>query len=91
MDETYGTYVVDECFDVHDYDEDTDDDAGDDTDDGTNDDANDGTDDGGRGHLYIHQESMIKDQGARLKDQGSRSRIKYIVRPCMSILEEQQT
>ena len=25
MDETYGTYVDDECFDIHDYDDDTDD------------------------------------------------------------------
>ena len=52
MYETYGTYVDDECFDIHDYDDDTDhdsnDDAGDDTDDNTNDD----TDDGGRGNLY---------------------------------------
>ena len=44
MDETYGTYVDDECFDIHDYDDDTDDD--------TNDDADDDTDDGGRGNLY---------------------------------------
>ena len=40
MDETYGTYVDDERFDIHDYDDDTDhdtdDDTGDDTDD-TND------------------------------------------------------
>ena len=27
MDETYGTYVVDECFDIHDYDDDTDQDT----------------------------------------------------------------
>ena len=27
MDETYGTYVDDECFDIHDYDDDTDDDT----------------------------------------------------------------
>ena len=40
MDETYGTYVDDECFDVHDYDDDTDHDTDDDT------------DDGGRGNLY---------------------------------------
>ena len=33
MDETYGTYVDDECFDIHDYD-DTDHDTDDDTDDG---------------------------------------------------------
>ena len=60
MDETYGTYVDDECFDIHDYDDDTDhdtdDDTDDDTEDGTNDDtyddSNDDTDDGGRGNLY---------------------------------------
>ena len=32
MDETYGTYVDDECFDIHDYDDDTDHDTDDDTD-----------------------------------------------------------
>ena len=44
MDETYGTYVDDECFDVHDYDDtdhDTHDDTGDDTDNDTNDDTDD--------------------------------------------------
>ena len=40
MDETYGTYGDDECFDIRDYDDDTDDDY------------NDDTDDGGRGNLY---------------------------------------
>ena len=53
MDETYGTYVDDECFDIHDYDDDTDhdtdDDTGDDTDDDTNDDTDGDTDDGGPG------------------------------------------
>ena len=34
MDETYGTYDADECFDIHDYDDDTDRDTDDDTDDG---------------------------------------------------------
>ena len=52
MDETYGTYVDDECFDIHDYDDatdhDTDADTNDDTDDDTNDDTDDDTDDGGR-------------------------------------------
>ena len=54
MDETYGTYVDDECFDIHDYDDDTDHDSDDDT--GyvtvydTNDDTDDDTDDGGRGN-----------------------------------------
>ena len=38
MDETYGTYVDDECFDIHDYD-----DTGDDTDDDANDVTHDGT------------------------------------------------
>ena len=33
MDETYGTYVYDECFDIHDYDDDTDHDTDDNTDD----------------------------------------------------------
>ena len=53
MDETYGTYIDDECFDIHDYDDDTDhdtDDTDDDTDDDTNDDTDDDTDDGGRGN-----------------------------------------
>ena len=44
MDETYGTYVDDKCFDIHDYDDDTDHD--------TDDDTEDDTDDGGRGNLY---------------------------------------
>ena len=54
MDETDGTYVDDECFDIHDYDDDTDcdthDDTDDDTDDDTNDDTGDDADDGGRGN-----------------------------------------
>ena len=45
MDETYGTYVDDECFDIHDYDDDTDHDTDDDTDCDTDDDTNDDTDD----------------------------------------------
>ena len=45
MDETYGTYVDDECFEIHDYD-----DTDHDTDDDTNDDTDDDTDDGGRGN-----------------------------------------
>ena len=53
MDATYGTYVDDECFDIHDYDDDAGDDTDDDTEDDTNDDTNEDTDDGGRGHLYI--------------------------------------
>ena len=53
MNETYGTYADDECFDIHDYDDDTchdtDDDTDDDTDHDTNDGTDDNTDDGGRG------------------------------------------
>ena len=64
MDETYGTYVDDDCFDIHDYDDDTDhdtdDDAENDADDGTNDDTDDDTDDGGRGNL-----NPIKALGSR--------------------------
>ena len=63
MDETYGTYVYDECCDIHDYDDDTDHDTDDDdhdSDDDTNDDTDDDTDDGGRGNLY-----PIKAQGSR--------------------------
>ena len=56
MDETYVTYVGDECFDMRNYDDDTDhdtdDDTDDDADDDTNDDADDDTDDGRRGNLY---------------------------------------
>ena len=44
MDETYGTYIDDECFDIHD-EHDTGHDPDDDTDDDTNDDTNDNTDD----------------------------------------------
>ena len=54
MDETYGFYVDDECFDIHDYDDtdhDTDDCTDDDTDADTNDDTDDDTGDGGRGNL----------------------------------------
>ena len=50
MDEAYGTYVEDACFDIHDYD--TDDDTDNDTDYDTNDDIDDDIDDGGRGNLY---------------------------------------
>ena len=47
MDKTYDTYVDGECFDIHDYDDDTDPDTDDDTDDDTDgdtdtDDADDG-------------------------------------------------
>ena len=38
MDETYGAYVNDQCFDKHDYDDDTDGDTDDDTDVDTDDD-----------------------------------------------------
>ena len=37
MDETYGTYVDDECFDIHDYGDDTEHDTDDNTDDDTDD------------------------------------------------------
>ena len=60
MDETYGTYVDDACFDIHDYDDETDHETDDDTDHDTDDDTNDDTDDGGRGDLY-----PIKVQGSR--------------------------
>ena len=56
MDETCGTYVDDECFGIHDYDDDTDldtdDDTDEDTDHDTNDNTDEATDDGGRGNLY---------------------------------------
>ena len=55
MDETYSTCADDECFDIHDYDDDTEDDTDDDTEDNTDDDTNDDPDDdadGGRGNLY---------------------------------------
>ena len=48
MDETYGTYADDECFDIHDFDDDTDHD----NDDVTDNDTDVDTDDGGRGNLY---------------------------------------
>ena len=67
MDETCGTYVDDECFDIHDDDDtdhDTDDDTDDDIDDDTNDDTDDDTD-GELGNLYI-----IENQGLRNKAQG---------------------
>ena len=77
MDETYGTYVDDECLDLHDYDDDTDHDTDDDTDDDTGDDTNadtDGDTDGGRGNrrplpggadfislMMIYDETLILD------------------------------
>ena len=58
----YGTYV-DECFDTHDYDDDTDLDTDDDTDDETDDDANNDTnydnDDGGRRAPVYYQRSRL--------------------------------
>ena len=48
MEETYGTYVDDECYDIHDYGDDTDHDTDDDTDDDTDGDTDtDDADDGG--------------------------------------------
>ena len=76
MDETHGTYFDDNCFDIHDYDDNTDHDTDDVTDDNTDDDTNDDTDDGGRGNLYPTYEC---------------SRINDLVRARMSILEEIQT
>ena len=46
MDKICGIYVVDECFDIHDWDDGTDHGADEHTNDGTDDD----TDDGGRGN-----------------------------------------
>ena len=45
MDETYGTYVDEEYFDIHDYDGDTDHDTDNDTGGDTDDDSDDDTDD----------------------------------------------
>ena len=77
MDETHGTYVDDECFDIHDYDDDTDHDTDDDTDDDVDDDTKDDpddADDGGRRNLYTIKArgSRLKEQGSRFKAQGSR-------------------
>ena len=47
MDETYGTYVDDEYFDIHDYDDDPDHDTDGDTDDDTDDTNDDADDDSG--------------------------------------------
>ena len=47
MDKNYGTYVDDECFNIHHL---HDDDTDYDTDDDTNDDTDDDTDDGGHGN-----------------------------------------
>ena len=43
MDETYGTYIDDECFDIHDDDDAADDDTDHNTDEGTDDDTDDDT------------------------------------------------
>ena len=50
MDETYGNYVDDALFDIHEYDDDTVHDTDDDNDDDTDDDTTDDTDDGVRGN-----------------------------------------
>ena len=71
MDETYDTYVDDECFDIHDYDDDTDHDTDDDTDDDTNDDADDDTDDGGRGNLFLRQRFFKKIRQGRAPSPGT--------------------
>ena len=76
MDETYGTYVDDECFDKHDYNNDADHDTDHGTDDDVDDDANydidDDTDDGGSGNLYSIE---VPARGKRqpLQDRGSRN------------------
>ena len=58
VDETYGTYFDDECFDIHDDDDhDTDNDTDDEIDNGTHDD----TDDDGRENLLSNHASRIKD------------------------------
>ena len=73
MDETYGTYGADECFDIHDYDDDTGhdtddaDDADDDTDDDTNDDTDDDTDDGGRGNRRPLPDLVVEASQAKKK------------------------
>ena len=69
MDETYGTYSDDECFDIHDYDDDTGHDIDDDTEDDTDDDTDDG-DDGGSGKPVYYQGSRFEAQGSKLKEQG---------------------
>ena len=69
MKETYATYVDDECFDIHDYD-----DTDDNIDDDTHDDTDDDTDDVGRGNrtpllgrtefvsqMMIYDETLILD------------------------------
>ena len=48
LDGSYGAYVEDACFDLHDYD-----DTAYDTDDDTNDDTDDDADDGGRGNCIL--------------------------------------
>ena len=99
MDVPYGTYVDDACFDIHDYDADTDHDAVDDIDDDTNDDtdddtddgADDNTDDGGRGYLYTIKIPGQGPAGARPRasqgpDQGPSMDVDF-VRPRISCLQ----
>ena len=59
MEETCGTYVDDARLEIHEYDDDTDDDAYTETDDDTTDDTHDNTDDGWGGNLY-----PVKAQGS---------------------------
>ena len=76
MDETYGTYVDDECFGNHDYNDDADHDTDHGTDDAVDDDPtydiDDDTDDGGSGNLYSIE---VAAAGGRqpLQDRGSRN------------------
>ena len=77
MDESYGTYVDDEYFDNHDYDDDTDDDTDADTDDDTNDVTDDDTEDGGRGKRRpggVKREERARNERAtigKLKTRGA--------------------
>ena len=58
MNETHGTYVDHECFDIHGDDDDADHDTDDETDDETNDDTNDDADDDSGICIY----SRLKEQ-----------------------------
>merc|ERR1712014_41011 len=62
-----GTYVDDECFDIHDYDDDTDHD----TDDDINDDTDDDTDDGGRGNRRPLPDLVLEASGKKKKHQNA--------------------
>ena len=80
MDETYDTYVDDECFGNHEYHDDavhdTDHDTDDDVDDDAHYDTDDGTDDGGRRNLYRVQ---VPATGFRELEQGTGSPLFFII------------